>query len=113
MSGRFDPADRAITTPVNHIMLTRASVFEEQGVGVAKVQHHHRIRHGGFGHVHAHLGNHQRRLDGDFFHFHIGFDKDRIGRFIGTRRMGGLFLPRRQAALVTSCEMPAPFRIKP
>ena len=78
-----------------------ASIFEQERVGVAQIEHHHRIRNGGFRHVDAGFGDHQRGIGKHFLLVIGGLGEDDIGRLFLARGIGGLLVPIVEAALDT------------
>src|SRR3990167_5993597 len=60
----LDPADRPVVAAIDHIMRTGLAVDEQQRVGVAQVEHHHRVGHAAAGNIDARFGNDRRRAAG-------------------------------------------------
>src|SRR3546814_5139807 len=59
---RLDPADGAVMATIDHIMCAGPAVDEEQRVGVAQVEHHHRVGHAGRRDVDPRFGDDCRRI---------------------------------------------------
>ena len=81
-----------------------SSVFEEQRVGVAQVEHHHRVGDRGFGHVDAGLGDNDRRVGRVGLGF-VGLEHDIGGGLLvafGAPRLGGGIVAVLDPALVAA-----------
>ena len=57
---RFDPADRAVVSSIDHVERTALRVPEHQRIGVPEVEHHHRVGNAGLGNIDLGFGNDRR-----------------------------------------------------
>ena len=83
-------------------MLSCSSIFEQQGIGVAQIEHHHRIGNRCRGDVDPGLGDDQGSVGSDFVSLRLGLGKDNISRLFLMPGIGRLFMPVIQPALVTA-----------
>lgn len=58
----LDPADRSVVAAIDHVVRAGLAVDEEQRIGVAKVEHHHRVGHAAARNIDARFGDDRGRV---------------------------------------------------